>query len=68
MEARESRNPEFKVNKTFTGAASGYVQAGQLENTEEVLRKHYFMAKATMKTQHGMLKKQESPQKHMIKS
>lgn len=44
------------------------IQPGQLENTEEILRKHYFMAKATLKTQHQMLKKQESPQKHMIKS
>ena len=44
------------------------VHPGQLENTEEVLRKHYFMAKATQKTQHSMLSKPESPQKHMIKS
>ena len=44
------------------------IKAGQLENTEEVLRKHYFMAKATQKTQFDMLKKQESPQKHMLKS
>ena len=43
-------------------------QAGQLENTEEILRKHYFMAKATKKTQHNMLNKQVSPQKHVIKA
>ena len=65
MEARESRNPEqqnlLKVNKTFTTSATGNIRAGQLENTEEILRKHYFMAKATLKTQHQMLNKQESP-------
>ena len=41
---------------------------GQLETTEEVLRKHYFMAKAINKTQHDMLEKQVSPQKHLIKA
>ena len=49
-------------------AASGRIQPGQLETTEEVLRKHYFMAKATNKTQHTMLEKEISPQKHMIRS
>lgn len=42
--ARETRNPEFKK------ASAGAIQAGQIENTEEVLRKHYFIAKATKKT------------------
>jgi len=68
-EARESRNPE--LNKKQEGeAASGpkRIQPGQLENTEEILRKHYYIAKATQKTQHELLNKQVSPMKHMIKA
>ena len=33
------------------------ITKGQLENTEEILRKHYFMAKATKKTHHDILNK-----------
>ena len=60
--AKESRN--LDVNQP---QVAGGIQPGQLENTEEILRKHYFMAKATQKTQHSVLQKPESPQKHMIK-
>ena len=60
-EALNTRNQELKMKPVAS-------QPGQLETTEEVLRKHYFMAKATKKTQLDVLDKEMSPQKHIIKS
>ena len=69
----QTRNPEIKhslipVTARHAKASSDLLHPGQLETTEEVLRKHYFMAKATNKTQHDILEKQVSPQKHLIKA
>ena len=47
---RDSRNPEMKqalMQVRHNKASSELMHPGQLETTEEVLRKHYFMAKAT---------------------
>ena len=60
-EALNTRNQELKMKPVAS-------QPGQLETTEEVLRKHYYMAKATKKTQLNLLEKEMSPQKHIIKS
>ena len=46
----------------------GEVRDGQVQNTEEILRKHYFMAKATQKTSHTALNREGSPQRHMLKA
>ena len=48
---KDSRNAEIKTLVPNTArhgrASSDMINPGQLETTEEVLRKHYFMAKAT---------------------
>ena len=65
-QAQGTRNPG--------GLQSARVQSkndmaeGQVPNTEELLRKHYFMAKATQKTSYTTLQREQSPQKHMLKA
>ena len=48
---KDSRNMEIKTLMPASArhgrVASDLIHPGQLETTEEVLRKHYFMAKAT---------------------
>ena len=55
---KKTRNSEF-VSQTQ--------KQGQTDVTEEILRKHYFIAKTSGKTTQPMLEKEMSPQKHMIK-
>ena len=60
-DVKDTRNAELRP-------ATEINTPGYTESTEEVLRKHYFMAKATKKTEHSTLTKEMSPQKHLIKS
>ena len=62
-----SRNPNLDKAQVHEDTPRGIVP-GHLEKTEEVLRKHYFMAKATQKTSHATLNRETSPQRHVIKA
>ena len=61
--ARETRNSGVD-GKVRSDAA--LINPGQVPMTEEILRKHYFMAKLSGKTTFQTLEKEQSPQKHML--
>lgn len=43
------------------------ITSGEVPITEEILRKHYLIAKVSGKTTFESLKKEMSPQKHIIR-